>query len=162
MDIPGQPHDQVTRYYSKKDTWIVALLCAALALPLILMISFLAIPGIPLWVIWEMLFIEGGVVALVVGLTYSTYYEITPSSLMVRSGWIRWVIPLACIQQVFPTRNALSGPAWSLDRLQVDYEKDSRPRFVLISPKDKLSFLQNLAESTEELEIRDDRVVRRQ
>ncbi len=53
-------------------------------------------------------------------------------------------------------------PALSLDRLQVDYSKGSQARFTLISPEDKLSFMQDLAANAEDLEVRDGRIVRHQ
>ncbi len=70
-------------------------------------------------------------------------------------------IPLDAIQQVFPHRTLGSAPTWSLDRIRVDYRKNGRAKFVHISPTDKLKFMQDLAEHTENLQLRDGRVVRR-
>jgi hypothetical protein len=151
---------QIMRYRSKKDPWLVALL-SLLLLPFLLGILYLVLPGFPGWTGWLLLFIG---IAIVVGFrltTSPTYYEITPPTLLVPSGLIHWEIALNSIQQVFPTNNPRSAPAWSLDRLQVDYSKGGRTGFILISPEDKLRFMYDLAANSEDLEVRDGRVVRR-
>jgi hypothetical protein len=102
-----------------------------------------------------------GIWAGVLSLLCPLYYEITPSTLLVRSGWMRRQIPLASIQRVFPTHNPLSAPALSLDRLQVEYTQGRLRRFVLISPRDTLSFLRDLAERAGELEVQGDQLIRR-
>ncbi len=64
----------------------------------------------------------------------------------IRSGLLRQEIPLASIQAVFPTRNPLVAAAWSLDRLQVNYQLGKRSLCALIAPRDTASFLRELAE----------------
>jgi hypothetical protein len=76
-----------------------------------------------------------GMLVLLACLSVPLYYEITSTSVIVRSGVLRWTIPLTSIQRVFPTRNPVNGPALSLDRLQVDYVTGGIRRFILISPK---------------------------
>ena len=144
------------RYRSKKDTWLVALLCG---IPLMLFVSgilYLLLPGIPRGAGVLVLFIGIALGALFLALMTTTYYEITPAALVVHSVGLHREIPLGAIQQVFPTRNSLSSPALSLDRLQVDYSRDGQARFTLISPEDKPSFMQDLAANSD-----DGRVVRR-
>jgi len=170
------------RYRSKKDPGLVALTWGGAPIPfvpaLLLLILPLILPGISrgwmigLMIIGGLLLCMGiGLVALILSFTTPMYYEITPTSLRVRGGSQHLEIALNSIQQVIPSRYPLTSPkskinrnspAWSLDRLQVDYRTDGRARFVLISPEDQLRFMQNLAENSEELEVRDGRVVRRQ
>ncbi len=50
-------------------------------------------------------------------------------------------IPIAEIKEISPSRNLLSSPAPSLDRLEIKYGK---LRSVLISPKDKIGFVEEL------------------
>lgn len=149
------------RYRSKKDTWVASLLYGSLLLPLILGIFFLFLPGIPRWTGWLILFIGIATGAFTLALTFPMYYEIAPPTLRVRSGLIRWERALDTIQEVFPTHNPLSAPAWSLDRLQVNYRKDSLARFILISPEDQIRFMHDLATNEEDLEVRAGCVVRR-
>ena len=48
----------------------------------------------------------------------------------------------------------LSAPAWSLQRIRVDFlRKSGRKGFVLISPKDRTSFLKDLVEAWPDLEL---------
>ena len=68
-----------------------------------------------------------------------THYTFVRDELIVRSGPFRWRIPLRDIKSVTPTRDMLSSPALSLDRLRIDYGKG---RAVLVSPVDKDAFLQ--------------------
>ena len=133
-------------YYSKKDPWIVALLGFGMLLPLGIGVLFL-IQGGPLFNLGLLLLGLGAVEALaVVSLGRATRYEITERELIIRVGVIiNQHIPLAAITNVYPTRNPLSAPAWSLDRLQIDYLKHGRQSFTLISPENKQAFLSELA-----------------
>ncbi len=71
----------------------------------------------------------------------STYYEIGDKDLLVVSGPFRWTIPLDTITDVTPTRNPLSSPALSMDRLRISYGKR---KFILVSPEDKEGFVNAL------------------
>jgi membrane protein YdbS with pleckstrin-like domain len=82
---------------------------------------------------------------LVAALAVPTRYTITDTELVVRSGMLRHRIPLAAIHRVYPTRNPLSAPAWSLDRLGVEYAKKRGRPLALISPQRREEFLALLA-----------------
>ena len=153
---------QKMRYRSKKDTWLVVLLCSVVLLLFALGVLYLLLPGIPRGTAWLVLILGIAMGAFFLALMTTTYYQITPAALVVHSVGLHREIPLGTIRQVFPTRNPLTGPALSLDRLQVDYSIDGQARFALISPEDKLSFMQDLAANAEDLEVSDGRVVRRQ
>jgi hypothetical protein len=116
--------------------------------------------------IWGIIFLGIVVDVPVLLLTYPIYYEITPTLLLVRSGLIRMRIPLGSVQQVVPDYT-LGNPggisfAMSLDRLRVDTSNKHWPFFVYISPKDKVKFMQNLAEESEGLEFTNGQVIRHQ
>ena len=63
------------------------------------------------------------------------------------------------IREVRPTTNPLSAPALSLDRLRIDYEEGGRVRSLLVSPKDKEGFLQELRDAVPGSRIEGDRLV---
>lgn len=66
-------------------------------------------------------------------LTYPLYYKITGDELVVRCGLlVNQHFLLSVIVLVQPTRNPLSAPAWSLDRLRVAYVIQDRKKFTLI------------------------------
>jgi membrane protein YdbS with pleckstrin-like domain len=71
-------------------------------------------------------------------------YGITQDELIVRFGVVRQRIQLKAIQEVYPTRNPLSSPALSLDRLAI---RTGTGLFsmAMISPADKEGFLTTLA-----------------
>ncbi len=148
------------RYRSKKDRWIVVLLSGIFLYLFILGIVLLVFSLS--WVGGLLLLFGIAEGAFIGSLLATTYYEITPATLVVRGGWLlHREIELNSIQQVFPTRDPRSVPAWSLDRLQVDYRQGGHALSVLISPEDKERFLQDLAEHAADLEVREGRVVRR-
>ena len=82
---------------------------------------------------------------LVIALAVPTRYIITEDELTIRSGMLRHSIPLESIVRVYPTRNPLSAPAWSLDRLGVDYRRTRGRSLALISPDRREEFLDLLA-----------------
>ncbi|PYS44061.1 MAG: hypothetical protein DMF71_05100 [Acidobacteria bacterium] len=67
-------------------------------------------------------------------------------------------IPLGAIDEVRPDRNPASAPAWSLDRLRIDYRSDDQPVSILISPADKVLFMQDLMAGG--MKMRGDHLVR--
>jgi hypothetical protein len=80
-------------------------------------------------------------VSLMLWTVLGTDYTIDDDSLRVRGGPFRWTIRLQDIRSVTPSRNPVSSPALSLDRLRIDYGQD---RFLLVSPKDKEAFVRDL------------------
>ena len=127
-------------FRSKIDTWIavVIALCvlvsiATVAASLVLTESVVAIvvgasvlatgAGIPIW------------------LALSTHYTLTDQALVVRSGPARWCIPLAEIKSIRPTRDPVSSPALSIDRLEIQY---GAYKSLMISPREQAEFLREL------------------
>jgi Bacterial PH domain len=74
--------------------------------------------------------------------------------LLVRCGrLVRYRIPLAEIREVRPSAEVGSSPAsWSYDRLKVVYRTGSIHRCLLISPRDRDGFLDELARRVTHLE----------
>ena len=67
-------------------------------------------------------------------------YWIADSILHVRASFFRWKIPVDSIVSVKPTRSWMSGPALSLDRLEILHERG----VVLISPREREAFAREL------------------
>src|SRR5262245_10086983 len=80
-------------------------------------------------------------VALPLWLVSSTRYTIDSSDLHVRCGPFAWRVPLSEIRSITPTRNALSSPALSLDRLRIDFGRDGS---IMVSPRNRERFLEEL------------------
>ena len=79
--------------------------------------------------------------ALPLWLLRTTDYTLTDTHLRIRSGPFRWSVPLSDVRSVTATRNPLSSPALSLDRLRIEY---GGTRAVMVSPDDKDGFVNEL------------------
>lgn len=117
------------RFRSKVDWWLAALLTA----PIVLIGAFLVAGVSEPWVLVLTLAPQ----ALAIWILTRTFYVVTESALLVRSGPFRWTIPLASIRSLSATRNPLSSPALSLDRIAVDHTGGR----LLLSPRHKAAFV---------------------
>ena len=160
MDIDQPEHDRLFSkkvYYSKRDAWIVFILWAIITFgtvsAVVVTFSFTSILRL---LTLEVLFLS--LVAFCLSILRSTYYTLTSDSLVVRSGPFRWTIGLDTIVEVVPARNLYSSAALSLDRLHIR-QRGSRSS-TYISPKDKESFLRELAARSPDLVFSVDRVIR--
>jgi hypothetical protein len=84
------------------------------------------------------------VLIVYVGVVFPMRYGIGDGRLTIRFGLCRQRIPLAEIRAVYPTRNPLSSPALSLDRLHVRFGEGFF-KSVMISPAERDEFLHHLA-----------------
>ncbi|WHY88812.1 PH domain-containing protein [Neobacillus novalis] len=137
------------RFYSKKGIITGLILWGAVAF---LIGSFLFLPGVP----------EGKgemiTAILVCGLTsgfimwcwFGTYYEIIGSQLKVVGGPFRWKIDIMAIKSIRKTRNPLSSPALSLNRLEIQYAKWTT---ILISPKHEEQFCAELRKINSKIDL---------
>ncbi len=120
-------------YKSKIDLWLLILLVAGFGVPLIYMTV-----REPHWigpVIWLPLTI------FVISSVTTIRYVIDKDMLLIRSVGFKSVIPIRSIRRVKASNSILASPAASLGRLEIFYNKyDS----VLVSPKDKQAFINDL------------------
>lgn len=81
----------------------------------------------------------------------STYYIINGNDLIVKCGFmINITVKIDRIKKIVETNNPLSSPAASLDRLAIYYnDTDS----VMISPKDKIIFINHLIATNSKIEV---------
>jgi Bacterial PH domain len=147
-------------YNSKKDRWLFGLVWGLIAGLLVVGLLLVLAPFGNDALGRELVRAGLGALLAVLLTTYPLDYEITRTELVTRCGFMRWRVSLADIQEVAPTRSAASAPAWSLDRLRVEYLKGGRSRALLVSPSDKRVFMRDLADAAPGLELRGDRVVR--
>lgn len=124
---------------SKRDWWIVGLIWLGVTVSLVGGIIPLVVSGAS----WAEIIL---VVSLLVGMDwlmlwvlYGTGYTITPDRLFIRCGPFTFRVILNEINEITPTRNPLSSPACSLDRLKVVYGLSQQS--IMISPADKSAFL---------------------
>lgn len=92
---------------------------------------------------YQRLWLGAGIILIIIllvgNLALTTRYSISGQQLWIKSGlFYSKSIPIESIHTIIETRNPISAPALSLDRLELVYNKyDS----VLISPKDKIDFI---------------------
>jgi len=120
-------------FKSKVDLWLAAVLWGSVAIcffPVFLedgVIVGLAI-GIPMAIFVLLLWIN-------------TKYYIRDDQLVIKGVLKDTLIPIESITSVKTTRNPLSAPALSMDRLEINYGKYE---FTLISPLEKERFVEEL------------------
>ncbi len=117
-------------FKSKIDAWLLALLILSFLGGLIAVFLGSA----------EEVWIALPILLLTFSFTFwffvTTRYIVSDELLEVRSGPVSWSIPISEITSVEATRNPLSSPALSLDRLEIRYCGKS----ILVSPLDKEGF----------------------
>ncbi|TLV02483.1 PH domain-containing protein [Dyadobacter luticola] len=81
----------------------------------------------------------------------TTYYQIIGDQIRIKSGFIvDKTIPIRSITRIVETRNPLSAPALSLNRLELKYNRyDS----IMISPKDRINFIADLLKISEHIHV---------
>ncbi len=128
------------RFPSKIDAWLVVLLVIAIGGVIAGFIGVALENEEPVATV-----VVGAVmllmVLLIVSLLFRTYYSVEGDTLRVVSGPFRWRVPIAEIESLEPTRNPLSSPALSLDRLRIRY---SGGKAIMVSPADKQRFAKAL------------------
>ncbi|MGO8857995.1 MAG: PH domain-containing protein [Steroidobacteraceae bacterium] len=122
-------------FRSKVDAklWAIGLAMSAVAL-----IAIITGPRLSTGVLWLPVIATVLVAAIVVWVVLSTYYEFKGDALVAHSGPFSWRIPLKEISAVRESSSVRSGPALSLDRLEIVF---GAGRVLLISPEDKTGFL---------------------
>ena len=92
-------------------------------------------------------------IIFIVYLFYTTYYIIdeTTQFLLIKSGFlVHLTINIHQIKEIKTTKNWISSPALSLDRIEILFNTyDS----VLISPKEKEQFVQKLKQINSEIKV---------
>ena len=91
-------------------------------------------------------------ILFIITLLKQTYYIIDENTLRIRSWFLVNIkIDINTITKIAETNNPLSSPAGSLDRLGIYYNKSS---LILISPKDKKGFIENILKINPNIEIK--------
>lgn len=137
---------------TKVDAWIAAVIVFGTMIPLVM----LAVIGFQTH---QYGIIPAGLFApILIGLfAIPIKYELQSDLLLIHSGIIKYRVRYSDIELIEPTRNPLSSPAMSLDRLKIVYGKR---KMIMISPNDRAVFLSEIKKRAD-LEGTNDRLVRR-
>lgn len=130
-------------FKSKVDLWLAAVLFGSVAL------CFFPV------------FFEGGlIIGLAVGIPMAVFiflqwvntkYYIRDEHVVIKGILKDTLIPISSITSVRPTRNPLSAPALSMDRLEINHGKYD---FALISPLEKERFVEELLKINPQIMIK--------
>ena len=78
------------RYKSKIDAWLIVIIAIAFLISLMSVVLELLIPGALQQGGWISIVVVVVLWAFIGSLIWPLYYEITPSTLVVRSGFLHW------------------------------------------------------------------------
>lgn len=91
-----------------------------------------------------LLLITALIIVLLCILFFGTKYVIEEDELIVYGGLYKKRIQIKQIRSLRPSKNPLSAPAMSIDRIEITF--DPHIQVVLVSPKDKELFVKKLLE----------------
>jgi hypothetical protein len=136
----------VKRFNSKVDRWLMMILVVSLILDVAaIVIVVLTVPETIVMLLTAVVLLLMAI--LIASILVGTHYTVDKKTLKIVSGPIRLRVSLDDINSVKATRNPLSSPALSLDRLMINYGKN---RKVMVSPADKRGFLTAIGQELEE------------
>jgi hypothetical protein len=127
--------DSTAFFRSKVDRKLTAI---GIAMPGAALLALALSPKTSMGVLWLPLTLTALVTVFVLWVMLSTYYEFQGEVLVAHSGPFSWRVPLKDITAVRESNSARSGPALSMDRLEIGF---GAGRVLLISPADKPGFL---------------------
>lgn len=128
------------RFESKKDRWLVLVIWLSALIMLATAVKLAYDGGFYLNLFLQPLNV--GTVYLCLSVLYQTYYIVDGENLILRGGPITKIIKIADIKAVKPTKDVLSSPALSIDRLKIVYKQSKA--CIMVSPKDKEMFLREI------------------
>ena len=124
------------RFESKVDTWLVVVLVASFALPVGLAVWHVASSGLDRQAVSLLLAIVPS--AFLVGFVFKNTYYVVTDEAIVTNCLFRRTVPLASVRSLRPSRNPISSPALSLDRIEIVSDSSGS---LLVSPKDRDAFV---------------------
>jgi hypothetical protein len=132
-----------TTYKFKIGLELVLPLAAILVMVSVMMVKGGAWPGLIINLI---------VAAFIAHMIFTTYYVLSDKELVIRCGFlINQTIKVDAIKRITETRNALSAPATSLDRIEIAFGKYDT---LMVSPKNKAEFIAHLTQLKPGIEVK--------
>ena len=141
--MPPEPVSPSLVFPSRIDAWLAAVVLLAVLSPLAVVVLRGAGSGaeqVVVWVTALLPLVAGGLLLL------PCRYTLADDHLHIRCGLIRQRIAYRDITGIAPSRNMLSAPALSLQRVKVSYRKQNGrgQGFQLVSPREREVFMQAL------------------
>ena len=80
-----------------------------------------------------------------------TYYFVDNGKLIIKCGFFTSKVDINSIRKISETRDLISSPALSVDRLEIMYNKFDT---ILVSPKDKIGFINTIKDANPNIELK--------
>lgn len=131
------------KFKSKIDLWFILFLVLLFGLILVRLVYDQS------WIAFAFILF---VVAFIVQMYSTTFYSIENKKLLIKCGiFYNLSIDIANIKRISDSYNIISSPALSFSRIEILYNKFDT---VLISPKDKLRFIEAIEKINPQTEIK--------
>lgn len=127
------------KFISKIDTWLLAVLIISFTsvfIAIAINFDWLSFTICTLTTLPALLFL------------YPCQYKVKGTTLDIQCGVIHWKKDIMKMKTIRPTRNPLSSPAMSLDRLELQFKNGEK---IMISPKDKVGFKERMKSINSEI-----------
>lgn len=122
-------------FKSKVDIWMAIIF---IFVPISMIYGVITEPSAVL------LLVTAFIIVLLCILFFGTKYVIEKEELIVYGGIYKKRIPIKQIRSLRPSKNPLSAPAMSIDRIEITF--DPHIQVILISPKERELFVKKLLE----------------
>lgn len=122
-------------FKSKVDIWMAIIF---IFVPISMIYGVITEPSAVL------LLVTAFIIVLLCILFFGTKYAIEKEELIVYGGIYKKRIPIKQIRSLRPSKNPLSAPAMSIDRIEITF--DPHIQVILISPKERELFVKKLLE----------------
>lgn len=122
-------------FNSKVDIWMAIIF---ILVPISMIYGVITEPSAVL------LLVTAFVIVLLCILFFGTKYVIEKDELIVYAGIYKKRIPIQQIRSLRPSKNPLSAPAMSIDRIEITF--DPHIQVILVSPKERELFVNKLLE----------------
>lgn len=129
-------------FKSKIDRWMSVIF---ILLPIVMLYAVITEPDIATIIMTVLIII------LLAVLVFGTKYVIDSDELIIYGGIYKKRIKIAQITSLRPTKNPLSAPAMSLDRIEILFDPHSQ--MTLVSPKDKEMFVKKLLDMNPDIKL---------
>ena len=122
-------------FKSKVDIWMAIIF---IFVPISMIYGVITEPSAVL------LLVTAFIIVLLCILFFGTKYVIEKEELIVYGGIYKKRIPIKQIRSLRPSKNPLSAPAMSIDRIEITF--DPHIQVILVSPKERELFVKKLLE----------------
>lgn len=130
-------------FKSKVDIWMAIIF---ILIPISMIYGVITEPSAIL------LLITALIIVLLCILFFGTKYVIEEDELIVYGGIYKKRIQIRQIRSLRPSKNPLSAPAMSIDRIEITF--DPHIQVILVSPKDKELFVKKLLEVNPDITLK--------